>query len=65
MDVNSKDAKIPYRKLQAMYAELEEENSFLRAGLDHLRDETDRYSNMVDVLIDVLKEFKRKANLPF
>jgi len=65
MDVNSKDAKIPYRKLQAMCAELEEENAFLRSGLDHLRDEADRYSNMVDVLIDVLKELKSKANLPF
>ncbi len=48
-----------------MYEELEEENTFLRGGLDQLRDETDRYSNMVDVLMGVLKDFIRKANLPF
>ena len=65
MDVNSRDAKIPYRKLQAMCEELEEENAFLRGSLDQLRDETDRYSNMVDVLMGVLKDLIRKANLPF
>lgn len=52
-------------KLEEQYDELNEEYSCMRSGLDHIRDERDRYAKMVDVLLDVIVLLKGKINMPF
>ena len=60
------DDKIPYNMLLSLKDELEEENTDLHMGLDHLRNEADRYGKMIDALLDLVILMKEQKNdLPF
>ncbi len=65
MSIQPAEEKIPYSKLLNQYKELEKENAWLRAGLDHLQEEATRNGRIVDALLDVVVSLKGKTDLPF
>ena len=65
MTTQPADDAIPYNELMRMYNDLEEENAHIRAGLNHICAERDRYMKMMDILLNMVSPSPESYNLPF
>ena len=64
MTTHPAEGKIPYDTLMMMYNDLEEENAHIRAGLNLVCAERDRYVKVMDILLNMISP-SPETNLPF